>query len=332
MFQRARLRLTVLNIVLFALVLAVFSLVFYVAFATVLAPTFDPDPELTNDQVAAAAYQATLERIGLALVVGDIAVTALVGLIAWVLAGRTLGPIREAHARQRRFVADASHEMRTPLAAMRASAENALAGDSSSEELRRALEAAVGSSERLARLTNDLLLLAKTDELPGTRRERVDLSVIVAETVEAYAVAHPDSLAPQLTLGVDLGIVADPDDIGRIVANLVDNAVRHGLPSTATPVRVSTTATEREAVVEVADRGPGIAAADLERIFEPFHRVRSDATAPDGSGLGLAISRGLASRNGARLTVVSDPGAGATFRLAFPRIHLRYLSTADNSA
>ena len=114
MFRRARLRLTVLNIVLFALVLAVFSLVFYVAFATVLAPTFDPEPDLTNDQVAAAAYQATLERIGLALVVGDVAVTALVGLIAWVLAGRTLGPIREAHARQRRFVADASHEMRTP--------------------------------------------------------------------------------------------------------------------------------------------------------------------------------------------------------------------------
>ena len=122
----------------------------------------------------------------------------------------------------------------------------------------------------------------------------------------------------RLTLGVDLGVVADPDDIGRIVANLVDNAVRHGLPSTAAPVRVSTTATEREAVVEVADRGPGIATSDLERIFEPFHRVHSDATAPDGSGLGLAISRGLASRNGARLTVISDPGAGATFRLAFP--------------
>ncbi|HEY7969606.1 MAG TPA: HAMP domain-containing sensor histidine kinase [Candidatus Limnocylindrales bacterium] len=319
MFRRARFRLTLLNIVLFGVVLVVFSLVFYAAFATVLAPTFDPDPELTNEQVAVAAYQATLERIGLALVVGDATVIALVGLIAWVLAGRTLGPIREAHARQRRFVADASHEMRTPLAAMRASSENALAGESSPDELRRALEVAVVSSDRLARLTNDLLLLAKTDELPGTRREPIDLSVVVAETIEAYAVAHPDAPAPQVTLGVDLGVVADPDDIGRIVANLVDNAVRHGQPSTRAPVRVSTTATEREAIVEVADRGPGIAASDLERIFEPFHRVHSDATAPDGTGLGLAISRGLASRNGARLTVISDPGAGATFRLAVPR-------------
>ena len=147
--------------------------------------------------------------------------------------------------------------MRTPLAAMRASAENALGGDSSPDELRRALESAVASSERLARLTNDLLLLAKTDELPGMRREPVDLSVIVAETIEAYTLAHPDAPAPQVTLGVDLGVVADPDDIGRIVANLVDNAVRHGLPSTAAPVRVSTAATEREeAIVEVADDGP----------------------------------------------------------------------------
>ena len=130
--------------------------------------------------------------------------------------------------------------------------------------------------------------------------------------------AHPDAPTPQMSLGVDLGVVADPDDIGRIVANLVDNAVRHGLPSTTAPVRVSTTATEREAIVEVADRGPGIAASDLERIFEPFHRVHSDATAPDGNGLGLAISRGLARRNGARLTVISDLGTGATSALPSP--------------
>jgi two-component system, OmpR family, sensor kinase len=319
MFRRARTRLTLLNIVLFGVVLAVFSVVFYVAFATVLAPTFDLAPELSNEDAAVAAYQTTLERLGLALIVGDLVVVALVGLVAWVLAGRTLRPIRDAHARQRRFVADASHEMRTPLAAMRASAENALAADSSPADLRMALESAVRASDRLGRLTSDLLLLAKTDELPRIRREPIDLSVVVAETLEAYAAAHPDAPAAQVTLGVDLGVVADPDDIGRIVANLVDNAVRHGQPSSAAPVRVSTTATDHEAILEVADRGPGIAASDLERIFEPFHRVRSDATAPDGTGLGLAISRGLATRNGGRLTVSSGPGAGATFRLALPR-------------
>lgn len=319
MFRRARIRLTVLYIGLFALVLGVFSLVFYVGFASVLAPTFDLAPELSNEQVAEAAYQATLERIGLALIAADLVVVALVGVAAWVLAARTLRPIREAHARQRRFVADASHEMRTPLAAIRSSAEGALAAPTSTEELRGALTVVASSADRLTRITNDLLLLARTEELPGDRSEPIDLSVTVAETVEAFASAHPELPRTRMVLGADLRISADPDEIGRIVANLIDNALRHGRGPSAQPARVVTRAADREVLVEVSDEGPGIAAADLERIFEPFHRIHSDAGGPEGSGLGLAIARSLAQRNGGRLTALSQPGSGATFRLSLPR-------------
>lgn len=321
MFSQARLRLTALNIVLFGFVLAAFSVVFYLAIATVLAPTFDLAPELSSEQAAEAAYQATLDRVGVALLVGDLVVVALVGLIAWILAARTLRPIREAHDRQRRFVADASHEMRTPLAAIRASAESALVGpgSTSADDLRRALGVVASSADRMARLTNDLLLLARTDELPTSRREAIDLSVLVAETVEAFALAHPDLPRPRLVLAEDLRVLGDPDEIGRIIANLLDNAARYGGQASAATVRVTTRPAERDALVEVTDSGPGIAAADLERIFDPFHRVRSDAAAPDGNGLGLAIGRGLAQRNGGRLTAASQPGTGATFRLSLPR-------------
>ena len=319
MFRRARIRLTVLYVGLFALALVVFSAVFYVGFATILAPTFDLAPELSNEQVADAAYQTTLERIGLALVVADVVVVVLTGVAAWTLAARTLRPIRDAHARQRRFVADASHEMRTPLAAIRASAEGVLATPATLDDLRHALTVVAGSADRLARITNDLLLLARTEELPDDRREAIDVSVVVAETVEAFATAHPDLPATRLALASDLRVVADPDEIGRIVANLLDNALRYGGGASASGARVSTRAADREALVEVSDDGPGIAEADMERIFEPFHRVRSDATGPEGSGLGLAIARGLAERNGGRLTVASRPGSGATFRLSLPR-------------
>ena len=319
MFGRARLRLTLIYIALFALVLGVFSVVFYVGFATVLAPTFDVGPDLTNEQAAEAVYQATIEQIGVALAAAYLVVVAVVGLVAWALASRTLRPIREAHLQQRRFVADASHEVRTPLAAIRATAEEALGRDAPVDELRGALSGIEVSAERLSRLTNDLLLLARTDErLIDRKPERIDLSVLTAETLEEFAGANPDAARPQLALEADLLVSADPDDVRRIILNLVDNAVRYGRGS-ENRVRVTTRHTDGDAIVEVNDAGPGIGTIDLERIFQPFFRVRADADTPDGSGLGLAIARSLAERNGGRLSAASQVGAGSTFRLVLPR-------------
>ena len=318
MFAGTRLRLTLLYILLFVLVLGAFSVAFYLEISTALAPTFDIGPELTNVEVAMVAYQATIGRIGVALVAADVLVVALVGVAAWILASRTLRPIGEAQVRQRRFVADASHEMRTPLAAIRASAEGALAAPASAADLRSALGMVVASADRLSQLTNDLLLLAKTDELPAlTGGAPVDMSVVVAEALGAFAAAHPALPRPRPTLGADLPVAADPDEIGRIVANLVANAYRYG--DTGSPPRVTTRSVERDVVVEVSDGGPGIAAEDLERVFEPFWRLRADAGVPEGSGLGLTIARSLARRNGGRLSVTSRPGEGATFRLVLPR-------------
>ena len=318
MFRRARWRLTLLYIALFAVALGIFAAVFYIGFATVLAPAFDLAPELTNVQAADAAYRATIERIGLALAIAYVVAVALVSVAAWVLASRTLRPIREAHVRQRRFVADASHEVRTPLAAIRATAEEAVTRAASPEELQEALTRIARSAERLSRLTNDLLLLARTDaRLIERRPEQVDLSVVTAEALQGFTSANHADGRPRLILAPDLVVAAEADEIRRIVINLVDNAVRYG--GRADQVRVATIATEREAVLEVQDSGPGIAAADQEQIFEPFYRVRADAGSPDGTGLGLAIARSLAERNGGRLTVSSLAGSGSTFRLVLPR-------------
>jgi signal transduction histidine kinase len=321
MFDRTRRRLTLLYIGLFGLIVGAFSVVVYVALATTLAPTLDIEPELTSEQVAQLAFQATLDRLGVAIVVADILVLGLVAIAAWFLAARTLRPIAEAHARQRRFVADASHEMRTPLAAIRVSAEGALAGRASANELRRALGVVVDSAGRLSNLTNDLLLLARADALPPARtKSPVDLSVVVAETAEAFVVAHPELPRATTTLAPDLPVMADPDELRRIVANLLDNAYRYGSRQTGAVPRVTTRMVDRDAVVDVADDGPGIAATDLERVFDPFARLHPEADSPAGSGLGLAIARSLAQRNGGRLTVTSQPNAGATFRLWLPRL------------
>jgi OmpR-family two-component system manganese-sensing sensor histidine kinase len=305
--------------VLFAVVIGLFSLVFYVGFLIVLPPAFDLAPDLTNEQVAEVAYQVTVERIGLALVAADLVMVGIVGVAAWVLAARTLQPIGEAHARQRRFVADASHEMRTPLAAILSSAEGALATAETPAELRRALEVDMDSARRLTRITNDLLLLARSDEVPSDRREPTDLSVVVAETIEAFAAGHPELKPTRVSLSPDLRVLADPTEIERIVSNLLDNAVRYSGGPHSSGARVTTRTIDRQALVEVVDDGPGIAAVDLDRIFEPFYRVRTGSEAAEGNGLGLAIARSLAVRNGGRLTVVSQPSSGSTFRLSLPR-------------
>ncbi len=327
MFQRARYRLTLLYIAIFAIVLGTFSVVFYLALSTVLRPTPDIDPDVPT-AASQLAYAATIERIGTALLLADLVVVAIVGALAWLLATRTLRPIQEAHRRQRRFVADASHEMRTPIAGIRATAEGALQGPGSATELRSSLEAIVGSTDRLARLTNDLLLLARADDrLLEPRRETFDLSVIVAEVLDDVRQASPGGRPAKVRLASDLLVSGDADEVRRAVANLVDNAYRYGGPDVT--VQVTTKASDGTAVVEVTDDGPGITAADQPRIFDPFYRARADATTPEGSGLGLTIARSIAERSGGSLSVTSKPGVGTTFVFSLPRQRAAAGVTAD---
>ena len=317
MFERARYRLTLLYIAIFAIVLGTFSVVFYFALSTVLRPTPDIDPDVPT-AASQLAYAATIERIGTALLLADLVVVGIVGALAWLLATRTLRPIQEAHRRQRRFVADASHEMRTPIAGIRATAEGALEGHGSATELRSSLASIVGSTDRLARLTNDLLLLARADDrLLESRRDTFDLSVVVVEALEEVRRASPGGRPATVRLASDLLVAGDADEVRRAVANLVDNADRYGGPDAT--VQVTTRASDGAAAVEVSDDGPGIAAADLPRIFDAFYRARPDATGPAGSGLGLTIARSIAERSGGSLSVTSKPGAGTTFLLSLPR-------------
>jgi signal transduction histidine kinase len=319
LFQRARRRLTATYIALFALVLAVFSIAFFAVLALVLQPAFDIAPEISDSEAAEIAYRGTLERVGVALVTADIAVLLLVGGLAWVLAARTMRPIQEASERQRRFVSDASHELRNPLAAIRATSEAALSPQAGPDDRVSALHVVLAESERLSTLSADLLTLARGDEpLARDRVEPIDLSVVIAEALEPR-LADP-SLRGRLDqdLAPDVLVRIDPIDLRRLLDNLVDNAFRYGGP--ATRVRVRTWADEREAILDVTDDGPGIPAVDLARIFEPFTRIRPDADAPEGTGLGLAIVRGLARRNGGDVRLESRPGSGSRFEVTLPRV------------
>ena len=216
-------------------------------------------------------------------------------------------------SRQRKFVADASHELRTPLTSILANLElleSELAG-----EQRDMADSALRSSRRMRRLVGDLLLLARADAGRELMRTPVDLAAIATEAAhEAGALSsdHPLSLdvpGPVIVTGV-------ADDLHRLAGNLVENALIHTPPGT--PVTVSVRQDDGNAVLEVADRGPGVPADMRERVFERFARGGGDAAPSGGSGLGLAIVRAVTTSHGGTVEVRVAEGGGARFVVTLP--------------
>ncbi|HEY7224050.1 MAG TPA: HAMP domain-containing sensor histidine kinase [Micromonosporaceae bacterium] len=229
-----------------------------------------------------------------------------------------LDRLESARNRQREFVADAAHELRSPLASMRAQLEVAqrLAPGTDWSAVSDDL---LTDTTRLSRLVDDLLLLARADAAaPPSRVEPVELTSLLAEVAVAPNV--------RVAVGDPVWTVGAPDELYRIVANLVDNAVRHA----RTGVEVATRRDGDRAVVTVTDDGPGIAPVDRERVFERFTRLDDSRTAETGgAGLGLAIVRELVRRHGGTVTLADAnpsgdpdaPGPGLDALAAGPGLH-----------
>jgi signal transduction histidine kinase len=219
---------------------------------------------------------------------------------------------------RRNFVTDASHELKTPIAAIQAAAEvlQATIGTDEARSLlfaRRLEEQAI----RLGRIVNDLLDLSRL-ESDSPEMELFDLTAAVSGEV-ALAHSEADEADIELSLELeDVRIVGNRADVGLAVRNLITNAIRY-TPAGGN-VDVSLRVTDQHAVVEVTDSGIGIAASDQERVFERFFRVDSARSrATGGTGLGLSIVRHVMHHHGGRAEVESVSGHGSTFRLHFPR-------------
>jgi two-component system sensor histidine kinase MprB len=218
-----------------------------------------------------------------------------------------LAALEESVGRQRRLVADASHELRTPLTAARTNVDLVREGKLPEEEVRHALDEASVELDSLTSLVSDLVELARGEERK-LRLEDVALDDLVSSAVE-----RAKSRAPDATFVTSLSPVhvrVDPVLVERAVGNLLDNAVKYSPPGA--PIEV----TVRDGEVVVADQGPGIAEADLPRIFDRFYRAAAARSKP-GAGLGLAIVREAAEAHGGHATAESGAD-GARFRLLLP--------------
>jgi signal transduction histidine kinase len=229
---------------------------------------------------------------------------------------------RELERQKDEFIANVSHDLRTPVAAIKASIGVVLANEppSTPEPLHRMLVNIDLAADRMASLVNDLLELARLQAgrvpLQWVQCDLRALAERAAAAVESLVQARQQRL--QLDLPAEpVMVLADPHRLERVLLNLLGNAQKYGRDGGA--IRLSLKRDAGEAMLTVADDGPGIPAAEQARIFDRFYRVPSDAASPDqGSGLGLPIARALVELHGGRIWLESAPGAGATFRVSLP--------------
>jgi len=218
----------------------------------------------------------------------------------------------------RQFTADAAHELRTPLAALRGNAEVALSGRRSTDELRAVLAEAIEEYDRLARIADDLLLLARADarqKLIRPARFRLDRAVV--DVVDLFSPAAEER-GVSLTLSDCNEIWIDGDDgrLRQMLGNLLDNAIKF-TPAGGT-VRVSLSA-NGVAELTVRDSGVGIAPEHLPHVFDRFYRAdRARTHDGGGAGLGLSISRTITEAHGGNIRLISEPGDGTTVSVRFP--------------
>ncbi|HYD07930.1 MAG TPA: HAMP domain-containing sensor histidine kinase, partial [Reyranella sp.] len=229
------------------------------------------------------------------------------------------GRLDRALTLQARFIADAAHQLKTPIAALRAQLDVALR-EPDPVRLREAVEASYPGLERLSRLASQLLSLARNEpEAAGAVRfESLDLNVLGLQVATQWV---PEAIKRDLDLGFEAApapvlVRGDAGRLRELLDNLLDNAVRYSRAGGRITVRVTAAPA---ASLEVSDDGPSIPPEERERVFERFHRLLG--TSRDGSGLGLAIAREIAALHGARITLRDDAdGVGNAFAVSFPHL------------
>jgi signal transduction histidine kinase len=268
---------------------------------------------------ALTGFDAHLRRLAIALLLTDLVGVALTPLLGWRFAGTALRPAQRSYQRMRQFLADASHEMRTPLTAIIGEAEVTLRRDRSPEEYRQSMAYCVEYARQMSQVVEDVLELSRADAgVPILRVEPLDLAALAREEAasaqrlagEARSIAYAGPEGP-------VTIEGDARLLRRVVRNLLDNALRHAPSATSIEVALEGDGARGEVRVSVADNGEGIGPEHLPRLFERFY-TGPGTDARRGSGLGLAIVDAVVSAHGGRVDVSTEVGKGSRFTVRLP--------------
>ncbi|MEH2425338.1 MAG: ATP-binding protein [Nostoc sp.] len=264
-------------------------------------------------------FDETLEKLDWGLGGGIIITLVLSGIAGILLTRQAMQPIEESFQRLKQFTADASHELRSPLMAIKINAELPLEypeeiGPKDAEKF----QAIASATNQMTRLTEDLLLLARTDKLPTQNRNTLNLTSILENLIQLH---KPQAETKQINLKfqliANLQLIGDSVQLMRLFTNLIENALYY-TPSGGV-VEIKTNRVGSQLYVNLQDTGMGIAPENINKVFERFWRAdQSRSYWSGGSGLGLAIAQAIAQNHGGLISVTSQLGIGSCFTVRLP--------------
>jgi signal transduction histidine kinase len=290
-------------------------------FYSVTAPILHPVTRRRFGTIIASQWnqpeRAELAYLDIGLFAGSV-LAALAGAMgALVLARRAVRPVKQSFQTLREFTDNASHELRGPLTVIATSADAALRDAARDPDHdRRRFQTIADGAKQMSRLTSDLLLLAGADRSLERELFVVELSAVLRKLTNQYRARFAEvGITLSESVEAPAIVYGNPDQIERVIANLLENALRYTPAGGNVSMEIHRHGSEVQ--VAVRDSGTGIAPENLERVFDRFWRA-DPVRSPKGSGLGLSIARALARRHGGDVTVTSRVGEGSTFLVTFP--------------
>lgn len=329
MFQSARLKLTAWYLLIIMLVSITFSIAFYQTSTQEIQRFIDrihyqqrerrrfffPPPR--NTVITLEELQSVKDRLQVALIVLNGIILILAGGAGYFLAGRTLRPIRVMVEEQNQFISNASHELRTPIATLRAEMEGSLLEKHvSDKEARKLIMSNLEELSRLQELSNSLLQLTHMHNNGGKYNEEVSLNEVIQL---AFKKVTPIAKKKEITFALSrvVGTIkGNKNSLTEVFINLFENAIKYSPKKTN--VTLTSNIGKRLITLTLVDEGIGIAASDLPHIFERFYRADKSRSKADGYGLGLSIVKKIITAHNGTIEVTSTLGKMTTFTLTFP--------------
>jgi signal transduction histidine kinase len=321
-FESTRLKLTALYVVTMLVIMVIFSGALYNAIAKNVRVRLNTRPNVGFGFVAEPRIPIEIQRVVREEILADIRqsiflldlfLTLFIALIGYILAGKTLEPVQKAFEKQKRFVADASHDLRTPLTAMQTEIEVALR-DKGEGQARHVLESTLSEVRTLSSLVNDLVLMARIDGDSLPKKNALNITAVLHGVVKKIEPeAHAKKLA--LTVTVQEGSMLGFESLlVRAFMNVIENAVTYTSSGSITITGVSEKDTY---IVTVTDTGVGIPKDDLPHIFDRFYRGTKARSDVHHSGLGLAITKEIIDLHKGKISIESSE-AGTIVTLTLP--------------